>query len=71
MQSLAEQRLLGPDVNLVHANFLTPDEFRVIADNGASVSITPEVEMQMGLGSAADRSGRSPHGPNSILGPMS
>jgi 5-methylthioadenosine/S-adenosylhomocysteine deaminase len=35
---------------LVHANFLTTDEFRVIANNGASVSITPEVEMQMGLG---------------------
>lgn len=50
MQNLAEQRLLGADVNLVHANFLTPEEFRVIANNGASVSITPEVEMQMGLG---------------------
>ena len=50
MQSLAEQRLLGPDVNLVHANFLTSDEFRVIANNGSTVSITPEVEMQMGLG---------------------
>jgi 5-methylthioadenosine/S-adenosylhomocysteine deaminase len=50
MQSLAEQRLLGPDINLVHANFLTADEFRVIANNGSSVSITPEVEMQMGLG---------------------
>ncbi len=50
MQSLAEQRLLGPDVNVVHANFLTPDEFGVLADNGSSVSITPEVEMQMGLG---------------------
>ena len=50
MQSLAEQRLLGPDINLVHANFLTPEEFRAIANNGASVSITPEVEMQMGLG---------------------
>src|ERR1700722_3687626 len=50
MQSLAEQRLLGPDINLVHANFLTPDEFRVIANNGSSVSIPPEVEMQMGLG---------------------
>jgi cytosine/adenosine deaminase-related metal-dependent hydrolase len=54
MQSLAEQRLLGPDVNLVHANFLTADEFRVIANHGASVSITPEVEMQMGLGISAD-----------------
>jgi 5-methylthioadenosine/S-adenosylhomocysteine deaminase len=50
MQSLAEQRLLGPDINLVHANFLTPDEFRVVANNGTSVSVTPEVEMQMGLG---------------------
>ena len=56
MQNLAEQRLLGADVNLVHANFLTPEEFRVIANNGASVSITPEVEMQMGLGLAANRS---------------
>ena len=50
MQSLAEQNLLGEDVNLVHANFLTDDEFRAIANAGASVSITPEVEMQMGLG---------------------
>jgi 5-methylthioadenosine/S-adenosylhomocysteine deaminase len=50
MHSLAEQRLLGEDINLVHANFLTADEFRVIANNGASISITPEVEMQMGLG---------------------
>jgi cytosine/adenosine deaminase-related metal-dependent hydrolase len=50
MHSLAEQRLLGPDINLVHANFMTAEEFRVVANNGASVSITPEVEMQMGLG---------------------
>ena len=50
MQSLAQQNLLGEDINLVHANFLTDDEFRLIANSGASVSITPEVEMQMGLG---------------------
>jgi 5-methylthioadenosine/S-adenosylhomocysteine deaminase len=50
MQSLAQMKLLDKDINLVHANFLTPDEFRVIANNGSSVSITPEVEMQMGLG---------------------
>ncbi|HEY1745923.1 MAG TPA: amidohydrolase family protein, partial [Xanthobacteraceae bacterium] len=50
MHDLAQQNLLGEDVNLVHANFLTDDEFRVIADAGASVSVTPEVEMQMGLG---------------------
>jgi 5-methylthioadenosine/S-adenosylhomocysteine deaminase len=50
MHNLAQHHLLGPDINLVHANFLTPDEFTVVADNGASVSITPEVEMHMGLG---------------------
>jgi 5-methylthioadenosine/S-adenosylhomocysteine deaminase len=50
MQSLAQQNLLGEDVNVVHANFLTDDEFRTLADKGVSVSITPEVEMQMGLG---------------------
>jgi 5-methylthioadenosine/S-adenosylhomocysteine deaminase len=50
MQSLAGQRLLGPDVNLVHANFLDPDEFKVLAEHGSTVSITPEVEMMMGLG---------------------
>jgi cytosine/adenosine deaminase-related metal-dependent hydrolase len=50
LESLAQQNLLGEDINLVHANFLTDQEFRVIAKNGASVSITPEVEMQMGLG---------------------
>ena len=42
--------LLGPDVNLVHCNTLSSDEWKVIADTGASVSITPEVEMQMGHG---------------------
>ena len=40
MQSPAEQHLLGEDVNLVHANFLTADEFRVVANNGASVRHT-------------------------------
>jgi 5-methylthioadenosine/S-adenosylhomocysteine deaminase len=50
MVDLAKQNLLGEDVNLVHANFLTDDEFRAAANNGSSVSITPEVEMHMGLG---------------------
>ncbi len=50
MQSLADQSLLGEDINVVHANFLTDDEFRILADNGSSVSVTPEVEMYMGLG---------------------
>lgn len=42
--------LLGPDVNLVHCNTLSPQEWRIIADTGTSVSITPSSEMQMGHG---------------------
>jgi 5-methylthioadenosine/S-adenosylhomocysteine deaminase len=50
LESLARQNLLGEDINLVHANFLSAREFEVVADRGSSVSVTPEVEMQMGLG---------------------
>jgi 5-methylthioadenosine/S-adenosylhomocysteine deaminase len=50
MVSLARQNLLGDDVNLVHGNFLDREELAAIADKGSSISITPEVEMQMGLG---------------------
>lgn len=42
--------LLGPDTNLVHCNTLSTEEWRIIADTGASVSITPSTEMQMGQG---------------------
>ena len=42
--------MLGPHVNLVHANTLSPAEWRIIADTGTSVSITPSTEMQMGQG---------------------
>ncbi len=47
---LEQAGLLGPSVNVVHANFLSPGEFASLARCGASVAITPEVEMQMGLG---------------------
>lgn len=50
MTELAAQGLLGPDINVVHANFLEQDEFRALAHAGASLAITPEVEMHMGLG---------------------
>ncbi len=50
LTDLAALRLIGHDVNVVHANFLVPDEFQAVADNGATIAITPEVEMQMGLG---------------------
>ncbi len=47
---LEKEKLLGEDINLVHANFLTENEFRIAGEHGVSVAITPEVEMQMALG---------------------
>jgi 5-methylthioadenosine/S-adenosylhomocysteine deaminase len=50
IERFGREGLLGPDVNLVHCNTLSPAEWRIIADTGTSVSITPSTEMQMGQG---------------------
>lgn len=50
IERLARAGHLGPDVNLVHCNTLSPAEWSLIAETGASVSITPSTEMQMGQG---------------------
>ncbi|GAB4028804.1 amidohydrolase family protein [Spirosoma koreense] len=50
VSKLASAGLLGPDLNFAHGNFLSIDDFKLLADHGCSLSITPEVEMQMGLG---------------------
>lgn len=47
---LGQERLLGPDVILVHGNSLTRHELGLIADFGSGISATPEIEMQMGMG---------------------
>ncbi|GAB7018328.1 amidohydrolase family protein [Halostagnicola bangensis] len=47
---LEELDLLGPDLNYVHGNRFEREEFELIGDSGGSISITPEVEMQMGMG---------------------
>jgi len=47
---MIDQKLLGPDINFVHANNITDDELMAVVDAGASITVTPEVEMQMGMG---------------------
>jgi len=42
--------MLGPDVNIAHANNFTQEDIQHAVDAGASFSATPEVEMQMGHG---------------------
>jgi cytosine/adenosine deaminase-related metal-dependent hydrolase len=42
--------LLGADLNFAHCNYLTVNDFNLLKEKGCTVSLTPEVEMQMGLG---------------------
>lgn len=47
---LYEHGVLGPDTTFVHGNQFSDKDLRLIADSGGSISISPEVEMHMGLG---------------------
>jgi 5-methylthioadenosine/S-adenosylhomocysteine deaminase len=50
VSQLSELGLLGPDTTYIHCNYLSDDEFRLIAESGGRVSIAPSVEMAMGHG---------------------
>ena len=50
IEELAAAGLLGPDQVHVHCNSVTDNELRLLADNGAKVSCTPDTELQMGMG---------------------
>lgn len=50
VQKLDQLGLLGSDLNFAHGNTLTDNDFCLLADHGCTLSITPEVELQMGLG---------------------
>lgn len=50
VERLGEAGLLGPDLLFVHGSSLSDDALRLAADCGAAHSITPETEMQMGMG---------------------
>ena len=42
--------LLRDTTTVVHANGISDDELRMLADAGASVSVSPDVELKMGFG---------------------
>src|SRR5580698_10261761 len=48
--ALERDRLLGPDVNYVHGNFLTDAEWDLLAASGGTVTITPSTDMLMQFG---------------------
>ena len=50
VNQLSELGLLGSDTTYIHCNYLSDEEFQLIADSGGKVSISPMVEMTMGHG---------------------
>ncbi|WP_284748221.1 amidohydrolase family protein [Amycolatopsis sp. RTGN1] len=47
---LFEHGLLRDTTTFVHANGISDDQLRMLADAGSSVSISPDVELKMGIG---------------------
>ncbi len=50
VNQLNELGLLGPDTTFIHCCYFSDDEWRLVADTGGTVSIAPQVELQMGHG---------------------
>jgi 5-methylthioadenosine/S-adenosylhomocysteine deaminase len=42
--------LLGPDTTYIHCCYFSEDEWRLVADSGGTISIAPQIEVQMGHG---------------------
>src|SRR5262245_12550879 len=50
VDALAKANLLGKDVQLIHAIWITPEEIQSIAAAGSSVSLSPYTELRIGFG---------------------
>jgi Cytosine deaminase and related metal-dependent hydrolases len=50
IKQLSDLGLLGPDTTYIHCSYLSEEEWRLLADSGGTVSLAPQVELQMGHG---------------------
>jgi len=50
IKQLANLKLLGPDTTYIHCCYFSEEEWRLVADSGGTISIAPQVELQMGHG---------------------
>ncbi|KFE67147.1 amidohydrolase family protein [Hyalangium minutum] len=50
IQQMATEGLLGPDVLFVHCTWSSEEDLKRIADSGGAIAVTPETELQMGMG---------------------
>lgn len=53
LRNLSDVGLAGPDTTYVHCNNLADDEYKIIADTGGHVTISPFAEMNVGHGMPA------------------
>ena len=47
---LVAEGLVSPAVNIVHGNSIPFEELRALVGEGASITVTPDIELQMGYG---------------------
>src|SRR5450759_754573 len=50
VKQLHDMDLLYPETMYVHSNHLTDEEWKYVVDSGGRISVTPQVELQMGHG---------------------
>ena len=50
LRRLYEMDLLYPNTTYIHSSHLLPDEWQLVQDSGGNVSLSPQVELQMGHG---------------------
>ena len=50
IKQLSDYGLLGPDTTYIHCCYFSEEEWRLVAESGGSISIAPQVEVQMGHG---------------------
>jgi 5-methylthioadenosine/S-adenosylhomocysteine deaminase len=50
IEQLQRLGLLGPDTTYIHCCYFSEQEWRLVADSGGTISIAPQVELQMGHG---------------------
>jgi cytosine/adenosine deaminase-related metal-dependent hydrolase len=50
VKQLDDLGLLGADTTYIHCCYFSEDEWRLVADTGGTISVAPQVELQMGHG---------------------
>ncbi|HKT05100.1 MAG TPA: amidohydrolase family protein [Rugosimonospora sp.] len=50
VKQLHDMGLLGADTTYIHCCYFSEEEWRLVADSGGTISIAPQVEVQMGHG---------------------